>query len=78
MCSKEHKPGQVIGWYLVLYSTVRFCVEFFRVHEQSLVGPFSLTQWISLALLALGAGILVHISRTTANFKQSRATPLPS
>ena len=78
MCSKEHKPGQVIGWYLVLYSTVRFCVEFFRVHEQSLVGPFSLTQWISLALLALGAGILVHISRTTANFKQSSATPLPS
>ena len=78
MCSKEHRPGQVIGWYLVLYSTVRFCVEFFRVHEQSLVGPFSLTQWISLALLALGAGILVHISRTTANFKQSRATPLPS
>jgi phosphatidylglycerol:prolipoprotein diacylglycerol transferase len=63
LCSKEHRPGVVIGWYLVLYSTARFCVEFFRVHEQSLVGPFSLTQWISLALLALGAGILLHVSR---------------
>jgi phosphatidylglycerol:prolipoprotein diacylglycerol transferase len=69
MCSKEHRPGQVIGWYLVLYSTVRFFVEFFRVHEQSLVGPFSLTQWISLGLLALGAGILVHVSRKSASLE---------
>jgi phosphatidylglycerol:prolipoprotein diacylglycerol transferase len=63
LCSRAHRPGQVIGWYLVLYSTVRFAVEFFRVHEQSLVGPFSLTQWISLALLALGVGILLFVSR---------------
>jgi phosphatidylglycerol:prolipoprotein diacylglycerol transferase len=56
--SREHRPGQVIGWYLVLYSTARFIIEFFRVHEQSLVGPFSLTQWIALGLFALGVGIL--------------------
>lgn len=66
MCSKDHRPGSIIGWYLVLYSTARFIVEFFRVHEQALVGPFSLTQWIALALLALGAGILIHISRKPA------------
>jgi phosphatidylglycerol:prolipoprotein diacylglycerol transferase len=63
LCSKDHRPGQVIGLYLVLYSTIRFSVEFFRVHEQSLVGPFSLTQWISLGLLTLGAGILLHVYR---------------
>jgi phosphatidylglycerol---prolipoprotein diacylglyceryl transferase len=57
--SRAHRPGQVIGWYLVLYSTARFVIEFFRVHEQSLVGPFSLTQWIALGLLALGAAILI-------------------
>jgi phosphatidylglycerol---prolipoprotein diacylglyceryl transferase len=57
--SRAHRPGQVIGWYLVLYSTARFAIEFFRVHEQSLVGPFSLTQWIALGLLILGAAILV-------------------
>jgi phosphatidylglycerol---prolipoprotein diacylglyceryl transferase len=57
--SRAHRPGQVIGWYLVLYSTARFVIEFFRVHEQSLVGPFSLTQWIALGLLALGAVILI-------------------
>jgi phosphatidylglycerol---prolipoprotein diacylglyceryl transferase len=57
--SRAHRPGQVIGWYLVLYSTARFIIEFFRIHEQSLVGPFSLTQWIALGLLALGAVILL-------------------
>ena len=57
--SRAHRPGQVIGWYLVLYSTARFVIEFFRVHEQSLVGPFSLTQWIALGLLAWGAAILI-------------------
>jgi phosphatidylglycerol---prolipoprotein diacylglyceryl transferase len=56
--SRAHRPGQVIGWYLVLYSTARFAIEFFRVHEQVLVGPFSLTQWIALGLLILGAAIL--------------------
>jgi len=69
MYGKEHRAGQVIGWYLVLYSTARFIVEFFRVHEQSLVGPFSLTQWIALGLLGLGAGILVQISRKPVGLK---------
>jgi phosphatidylglycerol:prolipoprotein diacylglycerol transferase len=56
--NRTHPPGQIIGLYLVLYSTVRFVIEFFRVHEQSLVGPFSLTQWIALALLVVGALML--------------------
>jgi len=46
--------------YLVLYSTARFIIEFFREHEQALVGPFSLTQWIALGLLILGAVILLR------------------
>ena len=57
--NRIHRPGSVIGLYLVLYSTARFIIEFFRDHEQSLVGPFSLTQWIALAFLALGAAILL-------------------
>lgn len=56
--NRAHRPGSVIGLYLVLYSSARFVIEFFRVHEQPLAGPFSLTQWIALALLALGAAIL--------------------
>ncbi len=58
LSERPHRPGQVIGLYLVLYSTIRFCIEFFRNHEQSLVLGLSLTQWISLGLLAVGALIL--------------------
>ena len=58
LAQRNHRPGQIIGLYLVVYSTVRFCVEFFRNHEQSLIMGLSLTQWISLGLLALGAVIL--------------------
>jgi phosphatidylglycerol:prolipoprotein diacylglycerol transferase len=56
--SRNEKPGRIIGLYLVLYSIARFIIEFYREHEQALVGPFSLTQWIALALLGLGAVIL--------------------
>jgi prolipoprotein diacylglyceryltransferase len=41
----------------MLYSTVRFVVEFFRYHEQAnpFGGPLDTGQWISLALFLLGA-----------------------
>ena len=58
--NRAHRAGTVIGLYLVLYSAVRFAVEFFREHEQSLVGPFSLTQWLALALFVLGAVLLIR------------------
>jgi phosphatidylglycerol:prolipoprotein diacylglycerol transferase len=75
--TREHRPGRVIGWYLVLYSTARFIIEFFRVHEQSLVGPFSLTQWIALGLFALGVGILL-LRPTDAPSRRGRFSPTPS
>lgn len=53
---KKHGQGEIIGLYLILYSIVRFIVEFFRNHEQALpLGlPFSLTQWIAAATLLVG------------------------
>lgn len=53
---RPHKSGSVIGGYLALYGIVRFLVEFLREHDESnpLGGPFSLEQWISLALAAAG------------------------
>jgi phosphatidylglycerol---prolipoprotein diacylglyceryl transferase len=57
---RSPREGNVIGLYLVLYSTARFCIEFFRFHEQALVGPFSLTQWIALGLLIVGAVFLLR------------------
>lgn len=52
------REGTVFGWYLVLYASVRFAVEFIRHHDQALVAGLSLTQWISLAMLIPGAWLL--------------------
>ena len=59
---KPHDPGAIISLYLVLYAAVRFVVEFFRYHEQGnlLGGPLDTSQWISLALFALGASYFVR------------------
>jgi phosphatidylglycerol---prolipoprotein diacylglyceryl transferase len=58
LITKPHNAGAILGWYLTLYSTARFGIEFFRYHEQGLHLGLSLTQWISLATLAAGLALL--------------------
>ncbi|MFN7995596.1 MAG: prolipoprotein diacylglyceryl transferase [Bryobacteraceae bacterium] len=62
---KPHPAGAIISLYLMLYSTARFLVEFVRFHEQPnpFGGPLNTSQWISLALLALGAGYWVRLRK---------------
>lgn len=64
---KPHADGGIIGAYLMLYSTARFTVEFFRVHEQGNVlgGAFDTSQWISAGLFLLGAACLWRQRRNT-------------
>lgn len=53
LISRPHRDGAIIGWYLVLYSCVRFAVDFLR--RQSEGGQLSAltnAQWVSLALIA--------------------------
>lgn len=59
---RPHPPGAIIGWYLVLYSTARFLVEFVRAHDASnpYYGPFVVEQWIALALVGLGAWLILR------------------
>jgi len=66
---RRHAPGAIISLYLILYSTVRFLVEFVRYHEQAnpFGGPLNASQWISLALAALGAAYFVR-QRKPAEF----------
>lgn len=63
---RSHRDGQVIGLYGVLYGCVRFAVEFVREHDSSnpLGGPFTLEQWISLAVALAGVYLLVRHART--------------
>ncbi len=57
---KRHfPPGTIFYLYLVLAGSMRFIVEFWRVNP---VIGFGLTeyQWISLALIIVGTGLLCH------------------
>jgi len=66
---RQHAPGAVISLYLILYSTVRFLVEFARDHPgepNPFGGSLNTSQWISLALVALGAAYFVRDARTRA------------
>ncbi len=60
---RPHAPGAIISLYLILYSSVRFLVEFVRYHEQPnpFGGALNTSQWVSLALLALGAAYWVRL-----------------
>ena len=63
--SKAHQTGAIISLYLVLYSTARFIVEFFRFHEQGNLwgGPLDTSQWISMGLFLLGASYFLATRR---------------
>ena len=56
---KAHRPGQIIGLYLVFSSIARFLIEFTRFHEQGLYYGLSLTQWIAIGVAGLGALLLL-------------------
>jgi len=58
-----HRPGAILGWYLVLYPGFRLAIEFVRDRQEfwfPFAGPFSMTQWIALALTAAGCALLLR------------------
>ncbi len=65
---RAHRPGTIIGLYMVLYSAVRFLVEFVRNHEQALPfgGVLSITQYISIATFAIGIWLCTRGQRDVA------------
>lgn len=74
LATRAPAGGTVMGLYLVLYSTARFFIEFYRAHMQELPFglPLSLTQWISIAM-AIGGLYLLRAStrRTTSHGQHS-------
>ena len=57
---KKQFDGQILGWYLVLYATARFLVEFLRSHvdEALFFGSLSDAQATSLMLIGIGVWLL--------------------
>ena len=53
-----HAVGWMLGCYLVLGGLERFVVEFVRAKDDRLLGPFTLAQATSVALVLIGAALL--------------------
>lgn len=57
---RAHKQGHVLGIYIILYSIMRFVMEFFRGDMvRGYLLHLSTSQWISLLLLPLGIWMMV-------------------
>lgn len=69
---RPHHHGAIISLYLMLYSAVRFVVEFVRYQDQPnfLGTPFNPAQFISMGLFALGAVYWLRVRK-----RQPVATP---
>ncbi|MDP2632767.1 MAG: prolipoprotein diacylglyceryl transferase [Candidatus Curtissbacteria bacterium] len=56
--SKRKRPGQVFALYLILYSTGRFLVEFFRI-DTATIDSFKIAQLLSVITILVGMRLLV-------------------
>jgi phosphatidylglycerol:prolipoprotein diacylglycerol transferase len=59
---RPHAEGEILAWYLALYSGARFFLEFFRHHDQPFpvaAVPLTWTQWIAAALFLAGVALLL-------------------
>ena len=64
--SRYQQRGFITGCYLVSYAALRFCIEYLRGDPRLAVGPFSISQTISLGLVGLGVYCIAQSRRTPA------------
>lgn len=58
--------GLITGCYLVCYALIRFIIEYLRGDPRMAVGPFSISQTISLGIFGLGLACLWYSRRSPA------------
>ena len=58
--SKPRRPGGMLCFYFVGYGIIRFVLEFFRYDDiRGFVSVLSVSQWISLGLIAVGLVVFI-------------------
>ena len=55
--------GLIVGLYLCGYAVIRFGIEYLRGDPRAAVGPFSISQAISLGMAAVGLLFVLHARR---------------
>lgn len=61
---KQHVPGAVFAWYLLIYGAGRFVIEQLRM-DSLYIGSLRASQWLSLLLCAGAALVLICRRRKT-------------
>ena len=55
---RQQGDGLILGLYLCGYAVIRFGIEYLRGDPRAAVGPFSISQAISIGMLIIGAGFI--------------------
>jgi phosphatidylglycerol:prolipoprotein diacylglycerol transferase len=71
-----HGAGRVFALMLILKGISRFILEMIRVEPRQ-VGPLTLSQALSIVLVALGIAMWLRFGRSTAPIVATRVQPLP-
>lgn len=66
------KPGQLTGAYFIIFGTSRFVTEIFRISDR-LIGPLSVAQLISLALVGVGIWLIKSATKAQSTSRRSSA-----
>ena len=56
--TKHQAPGTILGLYLCGYAAIRFGIEVLRGDPRAAVGPFSISQAISIGMLVIGVSFI--------------------
>lgn len=69
-------PGLLFSYYLLLYGSIRFCIEFFREPDRQLGyigGLFTLGQWLCMTMVITGLGLYIGVRQK--NIRKKKSTP---
>lgn len=61
---RRDAPGLILGLYLIGYAVIRFFIEILRGDPRTAVGPFSISQTISIGMIVVGALFIFNAKRT--------------
>jgi phosphatidylglycerol:prolipoprotein diacylglycerol transferase len=63
MRGHQHATGWLFGVYLILAGLERFAIEFVRAKDDRFLGPFTVAQLVSVAIVTIGAVLMARWRR---------------
>jgi phosphatidylglycerol:prolipoprotein diacylglycerol transferase len=72
---RPFRDGMMVAFFAIFYGLFRFIVEFFREPDLQLgfvLGPLTMGQFLCLAMVAAGLGLVLWLNRTPSVARQPR------